>query len=453
MDVRRLQFGACVLEGRRCKEHCNFTVIDTSANMLGKRRSMSVSQYDTVEILLLLGASMLRAGSTAARSREWIDAVARKLGAKSVSANLAHDSITISVDGPDGKITALHEIGSSGINIRRLEELEWLAKNVAPEDTLDDIAAKLAHINAAPPLYSRGRIVVAVGAASAAFAFLNGADIPEMLAAATGGGFGQGLRSWLSRRSFNQYGVAALSAFAASGVYVLAAAMAGAAGLAQPRYPAGFIASVLFLVPGFPVIGGLFDLLQNQTTAAVSRLAHGVMLLLAVALGLSIVTALAGVDLVRQPPFQLIYTLQLALRAIASVIASCAFAMLFNCPVRSVVAAGLVAFAANDLRLALIDMGMMLAPAAFLAALCIGLATLLLSRRLGVIRMAMVVPATVIMVPGLYAFETVVFFNRGDVLQALQAFASCGFVIGGLAMGLAAARFFETGGALQRERA
>jgi len=174
------------------------------------------------------------------------------------------------------------------------------------------------------------------------------------------------------------------------------------------------------------------------------------MLLLAVALGLSILIALAGVGLVRQPPLQLVYPVQLALRAIASVLASCAFAMMFNCPVRSVLTAGLIAFAANDFRLFLIDMGMMLAPAAFLAALCIGFATLLLSRRLGVIRMAMVVPATVIMVPGLYAFETIVLF---DVSPALQAFASFGFVIGGLAMGLATARFFEPGAALQKARA
>jgi len=49
----------------------------------------------------------------------------------------------------------------------------------------------------------------------------------------------------------------------------------------------------------------------------------------------------------------------------------------------------------------------------------------------------------VIMVPGLYAFETIVLFNRGQMLEALQASASCGFVMGALAMGLAIARFFS----------
>jgi uncharacterized membrane protein YjjB (DUF3815 family) len=86
---------------------------------------------------------------------------------------------------------------------------------------------------------------------------------------------------------------------------------------------------------------------------------------------------------------------------------------------------------------------MMLAPAAFFAALAIGLVAVLVDRRLNVPRMAMIVPAIIIMVPGLYAFEMIVLFNRGQMLEALQASASFGFVIGALAMGLATARFFS----------
>jgi hypothetical protein len=37
----------------------------------------------------------------------------------------------------------------------------------------------------------------------------------------------------------------------------------------------------------------------------------------------------------------------------------------------------------------------------------------------------------------------IVLFNRGQMVEALQASASCGFVIGALAMGLATARFFS----------
>jgi len=58
-------------------------------------------------------------------------------------------------------------------------------------------------------------------------------------------------------------------------------------------------------------------------------------------------------------------------------------------------------------------------------------------------RIAMTVAPVVIMMPGVYAFEMIVLFNRGQMIEALQASASCGFVIGALAMGLATARFFS----------
>jgi Uncharacterized conserved protein len=86
---------------------------------------------------------------------------------------------------------------------------------------------------------------------------------------------------------------------------------------------------------------------------------------------------------------------------------------------------------------------MMLAPAAFFAALVIGLVAVLADQRYNVPRIAMTVAPVVIMMPGVYAFEMVVLFNRGQMIEALQASASCGFVIGALAMGLATARFFS----------
>ena len=48
----------------------------------------------------------------------------------------------------------------------------------------------------------------------------------------------------------------------------------------------------------------------------------------------------------------------------------------------------------------------------------------------------------IIMIPGLSAFEAIVLFNSGEVLEALRAAAMCGFVIGALAIGLASARLF-----------
>jgi len=399
-----------------------------------------VSPADALDVLLRFGALMLQAGNTAVRTHRWIAAIAPKLGFDAVSLNASLDSITVSVRRGSGWLTAIREIGPPGVNVQRIAQLERLARTAHAGNTPAEMAAELAKIESGAHQYSSIRIAAAVGLASAGFAFINGAGLPEMLAASMGGGCGQALKSWLNHRRVNHYAVAALSAIVASGVFFLAAAAANQFGVRFAQYPAGFIASILFLVPGFPLLAGLFDLLQYQTVAALSRLAYGMMILLAVAFGLSVVVGIGGVDVTRQPPIELVYGLKLLFRGIASFVAACAFAILFNSPPRTALAAGLLAICANSLRLILIDIGMMPAPSAFLAALLIGLAALLAERHLDVPPVAVTVAPIVIMIPGIFAFETIVFFNHGQMLDALRAFASCSFIVGALAIGLATAR-------------
>jgi uncharacterized membrane protein YjjB (DUF3815 family) len=93
------------------------------------------------------------------------------------------------------------------------------------------------------------------------------------------------------------------------------------------------------------------------------------------------------------------------------------------------------------MRLVLNDIGLMPAPAAFSAAFVIGLAAMLMDPSFSVPRMAMTVAPVIIMIPGLYAFDMIALLNQGQVLEAMQVAAVCGFVIGALAMGLATARF------------
>lgn len=387
---------------------------------------------------------MVRRGNTASRTRDWLIVLAQKMGFDAVSVNVSIDAVSISAGRSGTFTTGMREVGPPAVDTSRIIALEQIAKNATIGVSPDEIAIQLANLETRTHLYSRLAICIAMGVASGAFAFLNGAAALEAGAAAVGGSIGQWLRSHLSRRHFNQYGSAALSAAAATGSYVLVAALLSHYGLTFAHYPAGFIGSVLFLVPGFPLIAALFDLLQYQTLAAVSRFIYGAMILLAVAFGVIIVIAVAGIDISRQPGPEVTYLLKLLLRALASFLATSALAMLFNNSLRLVIGAGLLALAANQLRLTLVDFGMMLAPAAFFAALAIGLVALIAEMRFAVPRMALIVPPMLIMVPGIYAFEAIVYLNRGLMLDALQAFAVCSFVIGALAMGLATARLFSS---------
>ena len=105
--------------------------------------------------------------------------------------------------------------------------------------------------------------------------------------------------------------------------------------------------------------------------------------------------------------------------------------------------AALASLGVNELRLSLHDRGMMLAPGAFLGALAAGLLASLTHLRLNERSIANTEPGIIVMVPGLYAFQMVVLLNQGHMLDALQAGASCGFIIGAMAMRAGGARFLS----------
>ena len=70
---------------------------------------------------------------------------------------------------------------------------------------------------------------------------------------------------WSRELALPPEAVTAVCAVIASGLYCLIMLAFAGVGLAVPRHAAGFISSALFLVPGFPLVGGLLDLLQHQT--------------------------------------------------------------------------------------------------------------------------------------------------------------------------------------------
>lgn len=395
---------------------------------------------DGLEVLADFGASMLRAGHTAARTREWMDVLGRNLGFDSLSVGMTLDSIVVSGRRDALTATVVREIGTPGVNAARIGVLENLAAGAKPGLAPKDIARSLAQIESTPPLYSSSWIAVAVGPACGGFAFLNGCGPPEIIAASLGGGIGQWARLLLARRRLNQHFVAAVCAMIAAATYLLVAAATARLGFGAANHPGGLISSILFLAPGFPLVAAQLDLVQYQTAAALTRLIYGVMLFLAATFGFSIVIGITGTSIAHLPGIELAYPLKLLLRAVASFIGGSAFAMVFNCPGRSVLSVGIMAALANEFRLGLHDAGMMLAPATFFGALAVGVMASLIHRRLNAPRITLTVPGIIIMVPGVFAFEMIVFFNRGQMLEALQASASCAFVLGAMGMGLAAAR-------------
>ena len=397
---------------------------------------------EALEVLLRFGTLMLRAGDTAFRVRDSMGMLATSMGIESLSLHITINGMTATVRRNGEQMTLASEVSPPGINAWRIGALERLARTRRPDLAPKDLAADLDAIEAVPPIHSIITVAVAIGLASGAFSYLNGGDMLGTGAAIAAGGLGQAARMLMFRRHLNQYAVTTLCAILASGVYCLIVAGISRQGF-QPSDAVGFISSVLFLVPGFPLVASLLDLLQHQTVAGVARLFYGMLILLAAAFGLSLVAAVAGLTNVPTSTPHGVELVPVLWRAVASFAGGCGFAILYNSSARTVLAVGLLSLLGNDLRLVLHDLGMALPPATFFGAFAVGLLASLARATLRDPRIALTVPGIIIMTPGIYAFQTIVLLNQGDILAAIQAGAVCCFIVGGMAMGLAAARFIS----------
>ena len=414
----------------------------TSTDQKGQASASAAVATRRLEELLRFGGLMLSAGDTAFRVRRSLGMIARGMGFVALSVQLGSRNLVASVWRDGETATLVRDVDVPCVNTERIGALEALARNMLGMPS-SAFAAELAAIESARPRYSIVQTAAAIGVACGAFAFLNGGVWPDVAACAIGGGIGQGLRSFLHRRHFNQYAVTALTALVASGVYCVASGIAIRAGFGLGRNSIGLISSVLFLVPGFPLVTALLDQLQHETAAAVSRLAYAVMFLLTAAVGLSVVITLVGFSVEGSPQPTFAKPLMLVLWALASFCGACGFAILYNGTWSNVLHVGLVAIIGNEIRLTLHSSGLALPLAILIGAFAVGLTASLVGRWIKEARVALTVPGVIMMVPGLYAFETLVYFNQGEIFKALAAGVLVGFAVGAIAFGLAAARFIS----------
>jgi uncharacterized membrane protein YjjB (DUF3815 family) len=368
-----------------------------------------------------------------------METIARVMGFDGFSMQLGFGGITASLWSRGRSATLVHEVGVPGVNTQRIGALEELARTLPAGAAPRELAARLTAIESLLPRYTILQTAAAVGAACGAFALLNRGAAFEVAACAIGAGLGQALRSLLLRRRFNQYAVTLMSALIAVSVYGLASAVMTDLGLGTGRHRVGLISSVLFLVPGFPLVTALLDLLQQETAVAVSRLGYATTLLFTAAFGLFLVGSVAGLSGGAAPPGHA-EPLMLAVRALASFVGACGFAILYNGSWRNVLQVGTIAIFGNLVRLALHEAGLALPSATFVGALTVGLLASAASRWLHEARVTLTVPGIIMMVPGVYAFEALAAFNQGAVGAGLEAAVLVSFVVGAIAMGLAVAR-------------
>jgi uncharacterized membrane protein YjjP (DUF1212 family) len=388
-----------------------------------------------------MGALMLGAGTGSFRVLEAMRRVAAALGIDQLRAQVTLTHIVSTTTRQGIFRTQVVEVPAHGVNADRIAALETLSRSLPDGSSAAELDALLDEVEHRAALYGIRRLVLAAAVACAAFAFLNNGGWAECLVVFAAAACGRSAQLVMARRKINQFACVLVAAVIGCGVYVTITAGIrhldpGAAGL----HASAFTSSVLFLVPGFPLITAALDLARSDLAAGIQRLTYACLIIFSAGLGAWTVVAVTGVSPATAPVPAIGLAPLDALRLVAGFAGTFGFAVGFNTPLRFAVAAACIGSVANTARLTAIGLHLPQQFAAVGATFVVGVAAFFVSRYVRSPRIVLSVPAVLIMIPGAAAFRALVFLNDGQITLALTNGVQAGLIVASLAVGLALAR-------------
>lgn len=393
------------------------------------------------DAIVRVGAAMLGAGTGSRRVAETMRQVARALDIDEIQSRVSLTEIVLTVHRRGITRTQTAEIPNPGVNADQIAALQQFARHLPEHVTVQQVTDGLDRILRRPKQWPAWAAPLGAGVACAAFAFLNNGGWAEMAAVSLAAAAGQSLRRALHRRHLNQIAMTFLAAVLATLVFLGALALVGAVVPLDPtRRAAGFMSSILFLVPGFPLMTAALDLARLDLAAGITRLTYAALLTFAGGFGLWVVAERVGIDAAVAQPLALAPPLLLGLQMLASFSGVFGFAVLFNSPPIVALAGGSIALIANPLRLVLTDAGLPPQHAAAAGTLLVGVLAWLAGRAFALPRIILSVPSVVIMIPGAAAFRCLLDVNDGRLVAGLEIGLSAGMTVLGMVVGLVAAR-------------
>ena len=402
------------------------------------QRAMGVE----ADAVLRLGLLMVAAGTGGYRVIRAMKRAARAMGFDRLDAEISITSVVCTFHRGVSFRTVVATQPAPAVDASRIEALEHLTHHLpnrmsanALTMCLDDIVHSVTH------RWSRPVLMVAAGAACAAFALLNYFPVEGAAAVAVAAACGQLVRMILASRHLNQLGVVAVAAATSCLVFYLLNWALPLTHLPDDAraFAAGYIAAVLYLIPGFPLFSSMLDLSRFDITAGLTRLCYAMAVITAATMSVALVSAMTGLS-----PLSIDAPTPTArwylLAAVASFVGVGGFALLFNSSRRMVLFAASIGVVANMVRLVMIDAGVQPQYAAYTGGVVVGLLGAVITAQTTLPRITMTVPASVIMIPGTAMYRAVHFLNSGDIDQALSNAATAGLIIVWISAGLVTAR-------------
>ena len=390
-----------------------------------------------------VGLIMLSCGTGAWRVRTSMNRLSKELGV-TCTVDVGLMSIAFNCFDGDDCVSQSLNIANTGVNTSKLYRMEQFVDHFPEEEahmTGEDIHKRLDEIEEIHALYSPAKLGLAAALACCGFTFLLGGGPVEMALAFIAAGIGNLIRTKLIKHHYTLFLNIAVSVSAACFTYAVFLKLAELVFHIPEFHGAGYICSMLFIIPGFPFITSGIDLAKLDLRSGLERLTYAIIIVMVATLFAWIMALLLHLEPADFTALHLSAAARLIFRVIASFCGVFGFSIMFNSSHSMAATAAFIGAIANTLRLELVDFTHMPpAAAAFIGALTAGLLASFIKKSNGYPRISLTVPSIVIMVPGLYLYRAIYNFGIMSLTDAVSWFTSAIMIIVMLPLGLIFAR-------------
>ena len=390
-----------------------------------------------------VGIMMLACGTGAWRVRSSMNELSELMNI-TCTVDIGLMSINYTCFDGDNSFTQSLCLTNTGVNTSQLNRLEKFVIHFQEKELLlscDEIHSALDEIERIHSLYSPVALAVSAALACGAFTFLLGGGMIEMLCAFIGAGIGNYIRCKLTKHHFTLFLCIISSVSAACFTYTVLLKLLQLVFEVNLQHEAGYICSMLFIIPGFPFITSGIDLAKLDMRSGLERLTYAIIIIVVATITAWLMALLLHLHPVNFPALSMSVPMHIILRLVFSFCGVFGFSIMFNSPWKLAATAALIGAVANTLRLELVDLASFPpAAAAFLGALLAGILASLIKNQAGYPRISLTVPSIVIMVPGLYLYRAIYNLGAMSLNTSASWFASAILIIVALPLGLIFAR-------------
>ena len=252
---------------------------------------LMVNSTRSVETALDAAALILQNGGSTLAAERGFSNVLHGHGSTGITTVWRLDLITAIGDRGGQNTVILRAVGPIGVNLVRVAKLEEISELRLSGDVVsDETAVQIADVRNLVSPYPAWLAVLAAGAGGAFFSQVCGGDRTSLLIAFVAAGIGQSVRVVMQSKKIAIAAITLICGLISS----LIAAFVFRSGISSTEMPT-LVASVIYLVPGLPLINGFMDLISYKFLfVGVQRIANASFLFLTLAIAIAIATAVIG---------------------------------------------------------------------------------------------------------------------------------------------------------------